>query len=289
MKYSIHRSLCLLGLAALSPACATESTSEAEALGSTTSAATVVLAAPQAYQPPSGSLCAVIGAARNAPGAPFTSKSFPVAADGVGTVTLQVPAGNLTFIATLFDGTVAGASSCGGSPVFEGKAGARVLPGGATAVAITLQPLPGTASISVSYADELGCPEPQWDPNTETCSEPFEAVLSGSADPSEGVSVDDDLTVYVNGEPTFVDEDLVDESSLGCGALPPIRLTLQNGDAVRIVATDRAAPCRELSPGLTLHRLLADGTVVSQPVGGYDRRCDFSGGVFYDRTLTVEL
>ncbi len=114
-------------------------------------------------------------------------------------------------------------------------------------------------------------------------------LLSGGPTSTAGISIDDDLSVYVNGVLIFADNNLRDNSQFGYGALQPIVFSAKNGDVVRVVGTDAAAGgCRDLSP-LYIHRV-ADGAVqVLDPVG-VQKTCNAEGGgVFYDKTFTISL
>jgi hypothetical protein len=113
-----------------------------------------------------------------------------------------------------------------------------------------------------------------------------DVVLAGGNDPTIGISVDDDLTIYVNGIEVFADSDGYDNSEFGTrGVLAPISFSAQNGDWLQIVATDSVGGCRDLSPELTLHRT-SDGA--SQVVGGFPRACGFgSGEVFVDKNVLI--
>jgi hypothetical protein len=63
--------------------------------------------------------------------------------------------------------------------------------------------------------------------------------------PDETIDVDDDLTVYFHGSAIFVND--------GCASeLSPITFTGQNGDQLRVVATDVDPFCRGIDP-LYLH------------------------------------
>jgi hypothetical protein len=279
----------VVALPALLISCSGDAQPDEEPLGKVSSAVTVTLAAPPDYTPVSGSLCAVVGAARNLKAAAVVENAFQVEPGGATMFDILVPAGNLTLKAAVYDGSLIDGSNCNGTAIFEGSAQVKVPAGGTASAAIKLKPLPGTASVTISYDDELGCPAADWDLGTETCNPSFNAVLSGGSDPSAGISVDDDLTVFVNGEAVFVDDDGIDESELSRGAFAPITLRLKNGDLLRIVAADVAPGCRELSPQLTLHHTLPDGTPRSQLIGGYPRQCDFTGGVFSDKVVVVSL
>jgi hypothetical protein len=115
---------------------------------------------------------------------------------------------------------------------------------------------------------------------TTTCTE---FILSGGPSPEETIGVDDDLTVYLNGTAIFVNDDQF------ATELPPISFSGQNGDQLRVVATDTAF-CRSIDP-LYLH-CASSGTVQILDVNGLDQGCDASRPVpevFYDRTFTIDM
>lgn len=104
--------------------------------------------------------------------------------------------------------------------------------------------------------------------------------LSGGADPTDAVHVDDDLFVYLNGERIFKDDDR------SADVHPPIDFTADIGDTLRIVADDSFGVCRGLSPDLSLHRLDTGGV---QYLGGFEPRCGGAGEgtEFYDETFVI--
>lgn len=75
-------------------------------------------------------------------------------------------------------------------------------------------------------------------------------ILSGGKRRGKEIDVDDDLTVYVDGEAIFEDEDRKIGNNLV--AIEPIKFKARVGDKLRIVATDGQGPCRSLSQ-LWLH------------------------------------
>jgi hypothetical protein len=113
-----------------------------------------------------------------------------------------------------------------------------------------------------------------------TCTE---FILSGGPSPEETIGVDDDLTVYLNGSAIFVNDDQF------ASELPPNHFTGQNGDQLRIVATDTAF-CRSIDP-LYLH-CASTGAVQVLDANGLDEGCDASRPVpqvFYDKTFTINM
>ena len=111
-------------------------------------------------------------------------------------------------------------------------------------------------------------------------------ILSGSPSPELGISVDDDLAVYVNGQVAFIDEDGLDNSQFGNGPLSPISFAASGGDLLQVVAIDTISGCRDLSP-LYLHRV-SDGAVQFLDEG-VPQVCGEPGGeTFFDKTFTIE-
>lgn len=106
------------------------------------------------------------------------------------------------------------------------------------------------------------------------------ALLWGSAN-GNGVYVDDELVVYVNGVKVF-------EYRGPATTFSPIPLgALKSGDSIRVVANNSPYYCgyMELSP---LYLACAGGgvTQVLDPTG-YPGNWGACGEVFYDRTFTV--
>jgi hypothetical protein len=113
-------------------------------------------------------------------------------------------------------------------------------------------------------------------------------VLSGGSTPTAGISVDDDLSVLLNGQPLFTDNDGQDNSEFGeNGVLDPIQFSASNGDILTITALDVLGGCRDLSPGLSLHRI-SDNS--AQSIGGFPRICGTNGGeTFYTNSVTISF
>jgi hypothetical protein len=125
----------------------------------------------------------------------------------------------------------------------------------------------------------------QYPPGPVVCEN---AVLSGGANATDDVSVDDDLEVRLNGTPVFVDSDDVANNH------PPTQLgPVRNGDQLRVIASNSLAHggCRYLDP-LYLH-CPATGAVQVLDADGYPQdNCGApppGGEVFYDTTFTVSL
>lgn len=120
--------------------------------------------------------------------------------------------------------------------------------------------------------------------------EPLLYTISGGATLFDYWSVDDDITVYVNGTVVFED------SNRGADTHPPLQFEAAYGDAIRIVASDVNYCQRSLDP-LTLHF----GTNHSQDLNGevcqsacpedpcYDSALDWAAGSFYDEYFTVQI
>lgn len=103
--------------------------------------------------------------------------------------------------------------------------------------------------------------------------------LSGGSDPNTKIRVDDDLTVFRNGQIVFKDDDGGSDSHC------PIFFRARRGSQLRIVAFDAEADCHELSP-LHLHcltggspRKLSDGVPETCP--------NVAVGKFFDETFTI--
>lgn len=104
-------------------------------------------------------------------------------------------------------------------------------------------------------------------------------ILAGGPGADVGVSVDDDLQIYLNGALVFADNDGHATS------LPPITFRAAPGDAVRIVAIDTVGVCRGLSPDLSLIAA-SDGSARS--LGGFPAVCGTAAGeTFYDKTFII--
>jgi hypothetical protein len=115
-----------------------------------------------------------------------------------------------------------------------------------------------------------------------TCAD---AILSGGPSPSEPVCVDDDIQVYLNGAPIFIDDDHFAQ------CWPPISVGLvNNGDQLRVAAIDSFGVCHGLSP-LYLH-CPSTGDSQTLDAEGVPGVCDGappSDTPFYDKTFTINL
>lgn len=111
-------------------------------------------------------------------------------------------------------------------------------------------------------------------------------ILSGGPSPDETIGVDDDLTLYLNGTPIFINDDGF------ASELPPIYFSAQNGDELRVVATDVDPFCRGIDP-LYLH-CAATGAVQVLDADGQSDGCVTPGTrppnfVFYDQIFTIAV
>jgi hypothetical protein len=107
-------------------------------------------------------------------------------------------------------------------------------------------------------------------------------ILSGAPESSSSIprfQVDDDLTIFLNGQMLFQDEDP------GSSSVGPFLFEARKGDRLRIVAVDTDPDCHELSP-LFLRcacrgssRKLSDGVPETCP--------NVAVGEFFDETFTI--
>ena len=108
-------------------------------------------------------------------------------------------------------------------------------------------------------------------------------ILSGSPDSSSPIPrffVDDDVTVFVNGQIVFQDEDE------GSGSVGPLLFEARRGDRLRIVAVDIDTDCYELSP---LYLRCACGGPPRKLSDGVPEVCDNQepAGEFFNETFTI--
>ena len=105
-------------------------------------------------------------------------------------------------------------------------------------------------------------------------------TLSGSANPTAGITVDDDLDVYLNGIQIYTD------GVVGAGTRPPISVMASTGDILRFVVRDTFGVCSSLS---TVFLTNANGQgVLADP--GFSRGCAFPNtdqGVTHDLSFTI--
>jgi hypothetical protein len=108
--------------------------------------------------------------------------------------------------------------------------------------------------------------------------------LSAGKNPNKEIDVDDDLTVYLNGERIFRDNDGV--IGIGLEPIEPIHFRAKVGDKLRVVAKDGQGPCRSLSP-LWLH--CRDGGSPKKLTNGVDEDCKDGRPprTFFDETFRI--
>lgn len=101
----------------------------------------------------------------------------------------------------------------------------------------------------------------------------------GASSPIPRLQVDDDLTIFLNGQILFQDEDE------GSSSVGPFLFAARKGDRLRFVAVDTAPDCHELSP-LFLRcgcggppRKLSDGVPENCP--------NVAVGEFFDETFRI--
>lgn len=120
---------------------------------------------------------------------------------------------------------------------------------------------------------------------------PVPYTISGGSDIFTYWSVDDDVTIYLDGEPIFSDSDHTSSSH------PPVEFEALAGQEIRIVVNDVNA-CDAAIDALTLHW----GTSASQPLNGAacasscDTHACYDGtyngpwpSVFLDETYVIEI
>lgn len=109
-------------------------------------------------------------------------------------------------------------------------------------------------------------------------------TLSGGKKRGKEIDVDDDLSVYVNGDRIFRDEDGV--IGIDLEAIEPIKFRARVGDRLRIVATDGEGPCRSLS-ALWLH--CKDGGEARRLTSGVAETCREGrpARTFFDETYRI--
>jgi hypothetical protein len=111
---------------------------------------------------------------------------------------------------------------------------------------------------------------------------PGEVTLSGGPDPTEQISVDDDLELRLNRDTFFEDSDGFAQD------LPPIGFTAEFGDRLRVIATNGFFGGPEHIDPLYLTCDANEEQQVLDDVG-FDAGDGSIGEVFYDETFTIEL
>ena len=103
-------------------------------------------------------------------------------------------------------------------------------------------------------------------------------VLSGGRRPDQGIYVDDDLEVRLNGVPILLDENALSDTH------PPITFRARAGNRLRIIATDAEPFCHHLD-NLYLHcRTGGAPRRLSNEISGCP---DVAVGKFFDKTFTI--
>jgi hypothetical protein len=109
-----------------------------------------------------------------------------------------------------------------------------------------------------------------------------EWIMSGAPDslsPIPRIHVDDDLTIFLNGQILFQDEDS-ESTSFG-----PLIFRARRGDRLRFVAVDTGPNCHELSP---IFLRCACGGSPRKLSDGVPEACpQVAVGEFFDETFTI--
>jgi hypothetical protein len=135
---------------------------------------------------------------------------------------------------------------------------------------------PAVFQLQVAHAE--GSPPPP----AAACAN---AVLSGGPDPAETIGVDDDITVYLNGNVIFTENNQFAQET------PPIALgAVSNGDLIRVTANDSTifGGNRQIEP-IYLHCLTTGAVQVLDADGFHDPDQNHppSDDTFYDETFVV--
>lgn len=109
-----------------------------------------------------------------------------------------------------------------------------------------------------------------------------ELVLSGGADPTDPLWVDDDLSVFLNKNAILVDDNEHSDEDLGT-----VSFTAKDRARLRVVARDVHTGCRSRSP-LYLHST-SDGTSHLLAPEINDCTGKTAPAVFYDKTFDIAL
>jgi hypothetical protein len=111
---------------------------------------------------------------------------------------------------------------------------------------------------------------------------PGAVTLSGGTDPTEQISVDDDLELRLNGDSFFV------EDNGFANDLDPIGFEAEFGDQLRVIATNGPFGGPEHIDPLYLTCDANDAQQVLDDTG-FDAPDGPAGEVFYDETYTIEM
>jgi hypothetical protein len=107
-------------------------------------------------------------------------------------------------------------------------------------------------------------------------------ILSGPPDassPIPRIQVDDDLTIFLNGQILFQDEDE------GSSSVGPFLFEARKGDRLRVVAVDTDPDCHELSP---LFLRCGCGGPPRKLTDGVPETCPNDAvGEFFNETFTI--
>jgi hypothetical protein len=108
-------------------------------------------------------------------------------------------------------------------------------------------------------------------------------ILSGGADPTTPIGVDDDLTITVNGTAVTSDANQMPDN------IPPVSFAAHWGDQLTVTAVNATPACRAIGP-LWLHcSILGESRQLSV---GQNDGCVSNGwkaGPFFSQVYTVEL
>jgi len=125
-----------------------------------------------------------------------------------------------------------------------------------------------------------------WDPKV-----PISYVLSGGGTPFDWWSVDDDVSIYLDGELVYADTNHTQDN------LPPVTLDASVGQTVRVVVTDynycdTSLDALELHFGTTSHQSALSGFCYSACPTHECFDPDYAGpwpGVVYDQSFTISI
>lgn len=120
---------------------------------------------------------------------------------------------------------------------------------------------------------------------------PVEYVISGGSSIYDYWTIDDDVTIFLNGAPIFTDANKTSDTQ------SPIQFEAVKGDTIEIVATDVNSTIKELSP-LVLHWGTSDSQSLNDEVcedsdpGGACYTGSYEGpwpNIFFDETYTINI